>query len=350
MDQKQKFIELVAQHDDIERHLSLREGESYLYLQEMQPIELFLREQYQKGNTLSWDYVPMIGEENRFSRLPSTANIQISRHFRYDCSHPHSHNYFQLNYILEGHPVIHYEDESCQTSPGDFFLLAPGIPHWIDSCADDILMLKVYIKYSTFEKTFFRLMEKNNILTSFFRRVLYEGDTRKGYLLFRTNNTAGLREFMLETYRLFLNRVDYLDILMECRITELFCTLIRLYMDMEHIQSADGEPAGVEKVLSYIRKLYNTATLEETASWAGYSKNYLCRLLKKSTGKTYTEILNTVRIEKACQMLLQTGLPATEISGRVGYGTVKHFFRVFREITGMTPQQYRKIYGGTSDE
>jgi len=84
--------------------------------------------------------------------------------------------------------------------------------------------------------------------------------------------------------------------------------------------------------------------LEETAAWAGYSKNYFCRLLKKSTGKTYTELLNAVRIERACQMLVQTELPVGEIAVDIGYGTVKHFYRVFREITGVTPQQYRKSH------
>ncbi|MBE6616195.1 MAG: helix-turn-helix transcriptional regulator, partial [Ruminococcaceae bacterium] len=61
-------------------------------------------------------------------------------------------------------------------------------------------------------------------------------------------------------------------------------------------------------------------------------------------GKTYTELLNAVRMEKACQMLVQTELPAGEIAVTIGYGTVKHFYRVFREMIGMTPQQYRKSH------
>ena len=96
---------------------------------------------------------------------------------------------------------------------------------------------------------FFRLLGEQNVLADFFRRVLYEGDTRKGYLCFRTNNTASLREHMLETYRLFLNRVEYLNIILECRITELFCTLVRLYTETDPSGAEGGEPAGMGKIL-----------------------------------------------------------------------------------------------------
>jgi len=41
---------------------------------------------------------------------------------------------------------------------------------------------------------------------------------------------------------------------------------------------------------------------------------------------------------------VQTELPAGEIAVTIGYGTVKHFYRVFREMIGMTPQQYRKSH------
>ena len=239
MNLQEQFQGIIRNHDDMENDLHLSEGEAYTYLQNMLPIEQFLKEHQGKG--LSWDYTGMRQEESRFHKLSPTANIQISRHFRYDCSRCHTHDYFQLNYILEGRPVIHYGDENYQASPGDYFLLAPGVPHWIDSYADDIIILKVYIRYSTFENTFFRLLGEQNVLADFFRRVLYEGDTRKGYLCFRTNNTASLREHMLETYRLFLNRVEYLNIILECRITELFCTLVRLYTETD----PSGEPIPV---------------------------------------------------------------------------------------------------------
>ena len=344
MHQEEEFNRLIREHDDMERYIFLAEDEIYPFLKNMLPIELFLQEQWARNVELTWNYAEKQNELNRFVNIPSGMSIQISRHFRYDCSKIHKHHYFQLNYVLEGETVIHCGNEQYTVFAGDFFLLAPDVPHCVDSFGDDILLLKVYIRYSTFEKTFFRFLGENNVLTAFFRRVLYEGTAHDNYICFHTGNRSGLREYMLETYRLFMNRVEYLDVIMECRITELFCTLVRLYMETAQTNLETGESAGIGKILNYIRKQYVSATLEETAAWAGYSKNYLCRLLKKSTGKTYTELLNAVRMEKACQMLVQTELPAGKIAVTIGYGTVKHFYRVFREMIGMTPQQYRKSH------
>lgn len=342
MEPREELDRLVKEHDDREDELFLGEGETYLYLQEMLPIEHFLRTQWQCGHVLSWDYAGMVQESTRFRKLPPSMNIQISRHFRYDCGREHSHAYFQLNYVVAGAPVMHVGHKSYQAAPGDFFLLAPGVPHWIESFADDILALKVYIKYSTFENTFFRLLGEKNVLTSFFRRVLYGEDGEGNYICFHTDPTSFFRDTMLETYRLFMNRVEYREIIMECRITELFCHLVRLCMEPSHTSLDTGEVAGVGKVLAYIRQHSDTATLEDTAAWSGYSRNYLCRLLRNGTGKTFTELLNAMRIEKACQLLVRTDDSVMDIASRVGYGTIKHFYRVFHQLTDKTPGEYRR--------
>ena len=103
MNLQEQFEQIVKNHDDMENDLHLAEGETYAYLQKMLPIECFLKEHRGKG--LTWDYAEMRQEEIRFRKLSSAANIQISRHFRYDCSRCHTHDYFQLNYILCGKPV-----------------------------------------------------------------------------------------------------------------------------------------------------------------------------------------------------------------------------------------------------
>ena len=177
--------------------------------------------------------------------------------------------------------------------------------------------------------------------SSFFKRILNSGNTQNGFICFHTGNHAGIREHMLETYRLFINRVEYMNVIIECRITEMFCTLARLFMDKVHTGQETKESMGIGRILAYLQKQYASATLEGTAVWAGYSKNYLCRLLKNGTGKTFSEILNSVRIHKACEYLIHTDMSAADIAANVGYVCIKHFYRFFRNIMGCTPGQYR---------
>ena len=51
--------------------------------------------------------------------------------------------------------------------------------------------------------------------------------------------------------------------------------------------------------------------------------------------------MTEVRIEKAKEMLKDLSLRIVDISGKVGYESSKHFSKIFKEFTGMTPKDYR---------
>ena len=65
-------------------------------------------------------------------------------------------------------------------------------------------------------------------------------------------------------------------------------------------------------------------------------------LFKVSTGTTFVEYLNHIRIEKAKELLRTTDLRTYEIADRVGYTDPRYFTYVFKKLTGMTSSEYRK--------
>lgn len=109
-------------------------------------------------------------------------------------------------------------------------------------------------------------------------------------------------------------------------------------------RSQDGQPIRIAK--QYIQKHFSEPiTLEEVSSASGFSVNYFSTLFKKETGEGFARYLTRVRIEEAKGMLRETRLPVQEICKRVGYGDSKHFTRTFRSETGLTPGEFRKLYG-----
>lgn len=56
---------------------------------------------------------------------------------------------------------------------------------------------------------------------------------------------------------------------------------------------------------------------------------------------SFLDYLNKVRIEKAKELLANTDLKVWEIAEKVGYKNPKHFARIFKDITGLTPNEYR---------
>lgn len=93
----------------------------------------------------------------------------------------------------------------------------------------------------------------------------------------------------------------------------------------------------------YIEEHYNEdLTLERITQEINYSKSYFCYLFKAVMGRIYVEYLSEVRIRHAQKMLLDASKTVTEIAFSVGYKTVATFNKCFKQITGVTPSNYRK--------
>lgn len=82
--------------------------------------------------------------------------------------------------------------------------------------------------------------------------------------------------------------------------------------------------------------------LDEVASYFHLNKCYFCSVLKKELGKTFSQIVNEVRINKSKQLLKGGNLSPLEIALLVGFNNQNYFNMTFKKLTGMTPLQYRR--------
>lgn len=121
--------------------------------------------------------------------------------------------------------------------------------------------------------------------------------------------------------------------------------LIDLFRTEETATKADAPEtptmAAYKQLLQEIDKNYSYITFSEAAEIAGLSEAYFSRYFHKLSGMTFSRYLNTVRVEKAIAMLTDTmhPLPVTTIASQCGFDTIRHFNRVFKEITGTNPKR-----------
>ncbi|QYR23259.1 AraC family transcriptional regulator [Paenibacillus sp. sptzw28] len=96
-------------------------------------------------------------------------------------------------------------------------------------------------------------------------------------------------------------------------------------------------------LLQLLRERYQEQiTVEEAARMVNLSPSYFCNVFKQVTGKTLIEYIHLLRVKEAERLLLETDLPVTEISGRVGFSNMTYFGRVFKKIKNATPTDIRK--------
>ena len=99
----------------------------------------------------------------------------------------------------------------------------------------------------------------------------------------------------------------------------------------------------VKRAKSMIHEFYHSGiTLDEIASRLNITPEYLGTQFHKETGTTFSIYIKNYRISKAKELLVGTGLKLYEIAERVGYSDPKYFSKVFRDVTGQLPADYRK--------
>ncbi len=92
-----------------------------------------------------------------------------------------------------------------------------------------------------------------------------------------------------------------------------------------------------------IQRYYGTGiALEEIADKLHVTEEYLSTVFKRETGATFSETIRTYRINKVKELLTTSRLKINEIAIIAGYSDGKYMSRVFKEVVGMSPNEYRK--------
>lgn len=89
-------------------------------------------------------------------------------------------------------------------------------------------------------------------------------------------------------------------------------------------------------------RMHENITLKDIAEQFSFSPNYLGHLFKEEVGKSFSEMLISMRMERARELLRNPVLKIYEIADQVGYRYIPYFSRQFKETYGMTPMEFRK--------
>jgi AraC-like DNA-binding protein len=129
------------------------------------------------------------------------------------------------------------------------------------------------------------------------------------------------------------------------------------YRLLSSVQMQGGESdVELEQINDIVNRITENVaqsiTAAEVAADLGMSESRFSRFFRRATGNTYTDFVNRVRINRACQLLMNSDRYITNICYEVGFNNVANFNRRFLEIKGVTPSEFRKQagsrFGGSS--
>jgi AraC family transcriptional regulator len=100
----------------------------------------------------------------------------------------------------------------------------------------------------------------------------------------------------------------------------------------------------VQRVVDYVRENCgggSTPSIANLASVCGISPGHLMRTFKNTTGEPLYAFIESVRLDKAKQLLSETDTPLKLVAAETGFATPSRFSERFRKVTGERPSEYR---------
>jgi AraC-like DNA-binding protein len=252
----------------------------------------------------------------------------------------HAHEEFELATVSGTGGILYCGADTSEFFPGDLFLFGRKLPHRFISGSGAALSRAGVIQFrkDAFGEGFFGLPEN--------RAVWNLLEKASGGLAFRGR---------------FIDAAKGLDRVISGDASRRLPHLLLLLADMAELNSrGDSEflssrnpfpgkrPEDAER-LSKLQDLIESSytgkiTIDRAAGTLALTGTSFCRYVKKTTGRTFTALVNDYRLTAAAMMLRDSSSENKVIAAvaeDVGFGSLSHFNARFRSRYGMTPAEYR---------
>lgn len=120
--------------------------------------------------------------------------------------------------------------------------------------------------------------------------------------------------------------------------------ILRTYCGMVQEFGRKTYSPAVERIVDYIfANLTGDLNLQQIAEQFNYSTVYVNRILKRETGCSTIQFIKQKRTALAKAMLYLDDISVDEVSAAVGFNSFNYFCRVFRQMEGISPTEYREM-------
>ncbi|MGN1328418.1 MAG: AraC family transcriptional regulator [Eubacterium sp.] len=241
----------------------------------------------------------------------------------------HCHNFYEFFIVTSGEAVHEINSEHKKLHKGTLQLIQPNDRHMIvSSKSKKCTHINISVTPEKLEKICNAIDISLDELTENAQTV--------------TNLSVSELEYFIKVAErislLYFNSDEKFRVLICEMIVEAVCIL---YKNM--ISSDLDCPKWFTDVLDKIHSpKYCGCSANDVYQLAGFSPPVVIEHFKKYTGKTVVEYLKSIKMNKACDLLKNTDTPIIEISNVLGYASLSHFNRIFKDYLGITPAAYRK--------
>lgn len=250
----------------------------------------------------------------------------------------HFHEAYELTFINKGNGKRVIGNEVATFSDGDFVLINSTVPHtWISDNQPQEEWVEAYVIQ----------IDKKGLKKSFetivyVQQILQLLEQMPSAIVFHCDNYTNIASLFKECIvsrglSQLIRLLQIFDYLFQIKNKTTIHSVVNFYQ-LNKVQSTT-----LQNILNHLLKHYkNKISISEIANIANLTPTATCRFFKQKTNKTIIQYVNELRIQFATQQLIETNQTVSFIASDAGFESMAFFHKVFKEVTGKTPGEYRK--------
>ncbi len=261
----------------------------------------------------------------------------------------HCHSYYEISFILSGERYQIFNGKKYHIKKNTLFLIPPLVMHGNDNITD---VEDIVLQFST------SLLSSLSTIIRPEMKLILEGElpyielceTDKAYeTMIRLAANSEKEKQLLNSEPHNFSQAAAIECKRNSLVFELIASLIsdsKAYISDKYNNLTKLNTLN-EIIALITNDPKNIPDMNTTAQMTGTSYYNFSRIFKEATGMNYSEYTNTVRIGYAESLLMNTELTIAEIAEEIGIDTPSYFTKLFKQVIGFSPTQYRKMYKGT---
>jgi len=259
----------------------------------------------------------------------------------------HDHDFIEFAYVAEGvgfHHTQAGENKVSKVSKGQLFFLPVGFSHVFRPVSTDTDKHPLIVYNCLFRSDLAeRLCEfvSEARLQSFLASI---SNGSQGYFAIMDNDGL-IEKLFLSLHREYTLPQEAFPDYLNALLLQLLIHVHRMLLpSLGQVDAYKKQLTDIHHLLKYVEQNYEQElTLKKLGNISGWSDRHLQRLFKKHTEQSFHRYLQSLRMQKSCELLKATQLKISVIADMVGYKDMGSYLSVFKRSVGCTPSQYRNV-------
>ena len=256
----------------------------------------------------------------------------------------HEHSSIELTYIIKGEAEHTLDGHTSVVRAGDYFIVDYGSRHSYKAITPDgFLNLDLMFRPEILDPVLKGTKSLRTVLEHYLLHFNINALVQNpAHAIFHDDTGQIFKLLQLINDEMEAKRPGYSE-LIRCYLIEILLLTVR---SLDNASAASSGQDISSFITAYIADHYmEDVSLKDLAERMNYSLPYLSKRFKEDTGTTFVKYLQNYRVMQGCRLLSSSRRSLAEITDMVGYKDVKFFSTLVKQMTGLSPSDFRRSSG-----